>query len=238
MVKVSHAKCRNCGASRHRNSKRNLCQACWLKVKPQVVQNWREIKLRRSLKRNGVTHAEEGALIVAAAVEQTFEEVHPEMPRGRAPTLTPEQEQEIVNLYTTTDTPVTEIAKTYEIGDTVPYRVLTKHGIAWRRGDTHMGERVLPPHIEAMKEVHVAPTPAPEPEPKAVLADKYEPITPTALDEAIRNGQPEVVFHQWRVEYVGTPFVNVTAESFTEAAAEAQRLLGSDVEIVLVRRLA
>jgi transposase-like protein len=126
-----------------------------------VKQGWRDIKDRRAEKRNGVAH-EEAELIVAAAVEQVLEEDHAPMPRGRASSLTPEQEAEIINLYTTTDQPVVEIARAYGIPETGPFRVLAKNNVSWRRGDSP--GRVLPPHIEAMKEVHVAPAPTPAPQ--------------------------------------------------------------------------
>lgn len=145
------------------------------------------------------------------------------MPRGGRPSsLTPDQEQEIVSLYTTTDTPVHEIAETYGIGETSPFRILNKHGVAWRRGDT--SGRVLPPHIEAMKEVHVAPnsTPAPQPEPTRIR--ESVPAQPDA----------QAAVPMWRIEFSGA--LDLAAASFDDAVTLARELGARD--ITLVRRLA
>lgn len=50
MVNRSHAKCRQCGQSRHKNARFNLCGHCWAKVKPSVRESWKHIKERRQLR--------------------------------------------------------------------------------------------------------------------------------------------------------------------------------------------
>lgn len=47
---TSHAKCRDCGGTRHKIARLNLCQGCWEKVKPAVRREWRDIKERRQLR--------------------------------------------------------------------------------------------------------------------------------------------------------------------------------------------
>lgn len=239
MVKVSHARCRQCGQTRHRNARFNLCGKCWQAKKADVQSGWRTIKDRRALKRgvttNGATHESDAELIVAAAIDQVLEEEPALMPRGRAPSLTPEQEAEIVNLYTTTDMPVTEIANAYGLGHTSPFRILSKNGVSWRRGDT----RELPPHIEAMKQVHVAAPPAPEPTLEAVLQEEPmstpapEPV-PTLVEtmaDIVANGQvTDPTLRVWRVEFSG--FREVVAHNAREAIARAEESGAVDVTMV------
>jgi len=200
-------------------------------------------------------------LTIEAAVEEVLE-----MPRvgGRQPSLTPEQELEIVSLYTTTDTPVKEIASTYGVGETTPFRILTKHGVSWRRGDL-MPEskpgpkRELPPHIAAMQDVHVAPAPSPEPvapkaedksetitagvyaepEEKATVAETYRPISRDELAEVIAapNGQVPAA-EAARIPRWRIEFsgaVELEAVSFDRAVEKARSFGAQD--ITLVKRL-
>lgn len=74
----------------------------------------------------------------------------PEPEPERAARLTAEQEREIITLYCETDTPVTEIAQTYGIAATYPFKILNDNGVTWRRRD---GPRQLPPEVEAMSQV-------------------------------------------------------------------------------------
>jgi hypothetical protein len=228
VVKVSHAKCRQCGQTRHRNAKFNLCGQCWRLRKPQVQEQWRAIKDRRAERRtNGAVHVEEVVVLAAAR-----EEVHVVAPRPKV-SLSPEQRQEIIDLYMNSDTPVKEIASTYGVPETAPFRILSEAGITWRRGD-RMPEsrpgpkRVLPPHIAAMQEVHVAPTPAPEPKPAP---------EPTLLDVAVRNGPlptlpniADVDQPVWRVEFSGA--LDLVAPSFDEAVKMARELGALDITLV------
>jgi hypothetical protein len=57
MVKISHARCRKCGQTRHRGARFNLCRNCWVQLKPQVRAGWRDIKERRRARRD--VHAKE-----------------------------------------------------------------------------------------------------------------------------------------------------------------------------------
>src|SRR5215467_2734784 len=50
LVVTSHAKCRSCGGQRHKIARLNLCEQCWLEVKPSLRAEWRRIKDRRKLK--------------------------------------------------------------------------------------------------------------------------------------------------------------------------------------------
>jgi hypothetical protein len=167
------------------------------------------------------------------------------MPRGRPSALTPEQEAEIVNLYTTTDQPVNEIARAYGIADTMPFRILSKNGVTWRRGDS-VG-RVLPPHIEAMKEVHVAePTP---PKPaytgKSIPHIGEEPVQTEEMREMfdkvfppeVTNGEvvdldASPTLRTWVVEFTGTH--TVRAENARDAIDLARGQLGA-TDVTMVR---
>jgi transposase-like protein len=237
VVKVSHARCRQCGQTRHRNAKSNLCGRCWKLRKPEVQQAWRDIKARRALKReNGHVYEEE----VRLAPEEEAQIVA----QRKRVLLSAEQKQEIVDLYMNSDTPVKEIASTYGVTETAPFRILSESGISWRRGDrmpdTRPGpKRELPPHIAAMQEVHVAPTPAPEPERVPVAADQPEAIDLDSLDAALRNGaEPEVIHSvtlvRWRIEFSGA--IELGAANFDDAVAAARKLGAAD--ITLVRKLA
>jgi len=265
VVKVSHARCRRCGQARHRTAKFNLCQRCWEKEKVVQRSKWREIKVRRALKRELEVAVAAGrvicegsgdmALMAASALPDGFGRgvAHAALPRGRGEqaecpwckqqvavnldgkfarhaikeaetplpkpveeevtelprrsALTSEQEQEILKLYTDTDTPLREIAETYGVPETTPFRLLNKFHIAWRRGDRdggpHSGpKRQLPAHIEAMKDVHVAP-----PTPRIEPAPEREPA-------------PEVVTEGWRIRVEGTLFLRGT---FDEVIAQLRR---------------
>jgi len=245
VVRVSHAKCRQCGQTRHRNAKANLCGRCWRQRKPEIQQQWRDIKARRAQTRNGHVEAEtEAPLTIAAAIEEVQEEV---AQRQRV-MLSPEQKQEIVDLYMNSDTPVKEIAATYGVPETAPFRLLSEAGISWRRGDrvpeTRLGpKRELPPHIAAMQDVHVAPEPVkpslldqPAPELEEIVKEAFE------LEKAATpNGRvPEVDLSEggsrWSVVYVTTTTLSVRADSFDEAAAKARAVLGDGIEIEMVRR--
>jgi hypothetical protein len=59
LVVTSHAKCRECGDTRHKIARFNLCQACWEKVKPSIRREWREIKDRRRLRQAVEAHIEQ-----------------------------------------------------------------------------------------------------------------------------------------------------------------------------------
>jgi len=228
VVRVSHARCRRCGQTRHRNAKRNLCGQCWSEEKHHVRQGWRDIKDRRALKRaqaeqptNG--HIPEEVIQTAEVSQAAVQAATPPDPtasRGgkrRAHELSPEQVQEIIDLYTQTDTSVPEIASTYGVSATFPYLVLSRAGITWRRGDSEgfkpEPKRELPPHIEAMKEIHVAtPTSAPAP-------------APTANEKAPVG--------EWQVEFTGA--IKLHAISFDEAVRLARA--NGAVEITMIRRL-
>lgn len=229
MVRISHAKCRRCGQTRHRNAKRNLCGSCWAKEKHHVQDHWREIKARRAAKREALVSPEEVG--VPLSMQEAIEEVLA-VPNGhveRAPRtrLTPEQKQEIVDLYMNTDTPVKEIASTYGVPETAPFRLLGEFGISWRRGD-RMPEsrpgpkRELPPHIEAMKEVHVAPT--------------REPVAAVAPNGQVPAVDLEEGASRWSVVYVTTATLTVRADTFDQAAAKARAYLDPGIEIEMVRR--
>ncbi|HEY1295423.1 MAG TPA: transposase [Chloroflexota bacterium] len=142
------------------------------------------------------------------------------MPRAPRTVLTPEQKQEIVSLYTDTDTPVKEIASTYGIADTHPFAILNEFGVRWRRGDrtpeSRTGpKRELPPHIAAMQEVHVAePTPAPEPKLTVEAAIReLPPIAPQEQDAAPNGLEPEPDLEGWRVRVEGTLLLHGSLEN-------------------------
>ena len=170
------------------------------------------------------------------------------MPRGRPSLLTPEQEQEIITLYTTTDQPVTEIARAYGVADTLPFRILTKNGVTWRRVDSP--NRVLPPHIEAMKEVHVAGPLPPKPATTGrsiphISEEPDEPIQTEAMREMfdkvfppdVTNGEVidldnSPTLRTWVVEFTGTH--TVRAENARDAIDMARGQLGA-TDVTMVR---
>jgi transposase-like protein len=184
---TSHAKCRRCGAIRHKHARANLCRLCWLKEKAQKEQRWRDVKQSR--------HERDARTLARAMnapelepedleLEPSFEE-EPDEPMKRIK-LTDEQEAEIVHLYTTTDTPVTEIARAYGLVDTYPFTVLNRHGISWRRGSGEAAPtRQLPPQIAAMSAVRVEPKPpvrAVEPQKAPAMP---EPTTPVPVSTPV-----------------------------------------------------
>ena len=59
MVVASHAKCRQCGGTRHKTARLNLCKQCWERVKPEVRRQWRDVKERRAARRKIDAHVNE-----------------------------------------------------------------------------------------------------------------------------------------------------------------------------------
>jgi hypothetical protein len=253
VARTSHAKCRECGKVRHRFARFNVCGACWERKKTAMQAERRERKERREARRT--PEPENTPLTIADAIELALEEKP--MPRGRPPVLTPEQELEIVNLYTTTDTPVQEIADTYSIGRTGPFKVLDRHGISWRRNDTQPApQRLLPPHIEAMKSVHVASTLSPEDfvdtsltaKPGQAVFDLKEPNpvpnpvpTLSAPDDIPVYDRKlpaieELSRPKWSIEFRAT--LTVHADTASAAIREAEAMGYSSIDIDVVRRLA
>jgi len=262
VVKVSHARCRQCGQTRHRNVRANLCAECWKQRKPQQQREWREIKERRADRRveeeavaagreicegsgeavlqayrtwNGVASATGGrvypnrrgelaecswckqmisvnldgklarhawvAPTQAAAATPELEEEQPMAERRPYVRLSPEQRAEVIDLYLHSETPLKEIASAYGIPETAPYRYLSEAGIRWRRGDSEeppMSERTLPPHIEAMKDVHVAPAKA-QVEEAIAARPSLIPQVPAPEVETPAEG--------WRVRVEGTLYL-------------------------------
>lgn len=241
MVRVSHQKCRQCGQAAHRGMRHNLCGRCWARRKPQEKAKWREIKQQRALKRARIlAQAEPYANGVVEPVVLK-EEDSPVAEATQEPVtisamLTPEQEQEMIALYTTTDTPVTEIARAFGVTSTYPYSILKKHGVPAKRGlfGPRAQPRELPAHIAAMQEVQV---PQPEKESKFTIIDnRVKPEAPKSFEQQVAEALPVTRADElpaWQVEFSGA--LEIRAASFDEAV-KAARLSGAK-DITLVKRL-
>lgn len=154
--------------------------------------------------------------------------------------LTPEQEVEMLDAYTKTDEPIGRIAQRYGVRATYPYNVLDRAGVTWRRDHTQTfdewqaeqarpketepvtEQRVLPPEIEAMRNVH------------PIERGDHGDIRIGEIEAVIRDLPPVHGFPTWEIEYTGR--IRVSAASIDEALAGA-REAGHAVEITSARRL-
>jgi hypothetical protein len=151
--------------------------------------------------------------------------------------LSAEQRQEILDLYTHTDTPVGEIARTYGIKDTYTYNLLNAARIAWRRGDDvpfaawqarQNGKPLGPPPIPATatEARALAATQQPVPDETLVALERMiehqpRPILPPKPEPPVR---PSLVADAstvvWEVQVSG--LIHVTGNEITDAIAAVQ----------------
>lgn len=178
--------------------------------------------------------------------------------------MTPEQEVEMLDAYTKTTEPIGKIATRYGVSATYPYNVLDRAGVSWRRGNaesfddwqaaqqirkepavTQPEQRVLPPQIEAMRNVRPIKAPVP---PSALEVAKAEAIlsmaraNPDDLTQALSTNPLDVIeqaikadpaLPTWEIQYTGILSMLVSAPSIDEALARA-RADGAVVNIVSV----
>lgn len=158
MATTSHAKCNKCGGNRHKNSRLNLCWACWKALKPQVRENWRRIKDRRRLRdRVAADIRRPDSFVVeplpsgepipelappdpAPSGREQFDEwliqaqaKLPPMTEGLPTHLKQADLDEILKLYGDTAVTTAEISATYRIDQGLLSRLVVENGQLLRR---------------------------------------------------------------------------------------------------------